>query len=353
MTDKKAFGPFLLSLSQIKPHLLTPDISEAEIINYIKELSVQFTVKRKDIDEYTTNEKKISAYTSFYLPTNIPKLEFLLSRIPEKILEDLKHRPFIDMGCGPGTFSLAYKKIMNIDDFVEITAVDSSELMLKQAKKIMAAFYPETKFNAQKKYINKKSESILFFGHSINEMGIEKASDIIATIDPEYILWIEPGTSEAFFQLKKMREVLLSTYNVIYPCPGDALCPNEWCHQVLRTSHEASIERLSQIAALDRRTLPMSTHFYRRKNSEKKESLPVTTRFLNETKFSFEYEICREDENKNNSNEVIQLLKKELSKAEIKFFKSANVGELLDLLFLKKLETSPQKKWRVTLNKKT
>ncbi|MBP9680999.1 MAG: hypothetical protein KBD76_06315 [Bacteriovorax sp.] len=322
-----AFGPISLTLEELIPHLLVSNMTVPEIVKLVSEMSLKFTKKREQISDYVFEHRHVSAYTSFYLPTNLPKMQFILSKLPLSILEDFKNRPFIDMGCGPGTYSLAYKLLMNISSHVEIIGVDSSQLMLDQAQKIMKGFFPKDKFESFRKFSEKKSNSILFFGHSINEMGIEKALDMIMTIDPEYVLWIEPGTSELFIDLLKLRESLVEHYEVLYPCSSNAHCPNHWCHQVLRTTHDPSIERLCQLVGLDRKILPMTGHVYRRKSKQVALSnSPTVIRYIQETKFSFEYEVCfvEKDENK---NAIIEIQKKHLTKEEEKFFKNSNVGE--------------------------
>ena len=93
-----AFGPIALSFEEIKPHLLISNITEPEVIKLVTEMSVKFTKKREQIADYVFEHRHVSAYASFYLPTNMPKLEFLLSKLPANILEDFKNRPFIDFG---------------------------------------------------------------------------------------------------------------------------------------------------------------------------------------------------------------------------------------------------------------
>lgn len=322
-----AFGPFSLSLNEIKPHLLISSITEPEIIKLINEMSVKFTKKREQITDYVFEHRHVSAYAAFYLPTNMPKLHFLLSKLPTSVLEDFKNRPFIDMGTGPGTYSLAWKKLMKTPAHVEMIGVDTSQIMLDQATKIMKGFYPGDKFETHRKYAESKTNSILFFGHSINEMGREKAQDHIMTIDPEYVIWIEPGTSELFSELKILRDLMLDHYDALYPCPSSAACPNEWCHQVLRTTHQSDVERLSQLVSLDRKILPMTAHVYRRKSKTPTVSEEATIiRYIQETKFSFEYEVCYLSDGKN-INAVIEIQKKHLSKDEEKHFKNSNVGD--------------------------
>jgi len=344
---ERALGPFSFSFEEILPHLLISNLSESEIVKLIVEMSIKFTKKREHITDYVFDHRHVSAYASFYLPTNTPKLYFLLSKLSNDVLDDFKNRPFIDMGCGPGTFSFAWKKLLNTQAHVEMIGVDSSQLMLDQATKIMNGFFPNDNFRTFRKYFEKKSNSVLFFGHSINEMGRDKAYEQIMSIDPEYVIWIEPGTSELFQDLKILRNAMLDHYEVLYPCPSSTACPNHWCHQVLRTSHEQSIERLSQLVSLDRKILPMTAHVYRRISKRLIFNNKATViRFLNETKFSFEYEVCYLKNNEN-KNAIIEIQKKHLSKEEEKYLKNGDVGERLSF----EVEKLVGEKMRVRLNK--
>lgn len=324
--NQRAFGPFVLSLGDVRPHLLNPGLSDAEITRLVKEMSLKFTQKREHIEDYVLSRDMVSAYAAFYLPTNIPKLHFLLSKLTDSTLADLKGRPFIDMGAGPGTFSLGYHLLMG-SDAGHTTIVDTSVLMQQQAQQICKGFFPDVSLEMSRHYRLKNRESILFFGHSINEMGVQEALEHVMVIDPEYIIWIEPGTSELFSELKKLRGFIADDYDVLYPCPSMKGCPSSWCHQVLRTSHDPSIERLSQLIGLDRKILPMAAHVYRRKQSgSKTANLPTLIRYMTETKFSFEYEVCLE-ENGKNKNVVVEYQKKNLGKNLEKRFKNLSVGE--------------------------
>jgi SAM-dependent methyltransferase len=336
-------SPLFLSLDEIRPFFLNPEISESKIVKYINEMSEKFTAKRDQITDYVQDADHISAYTAIYLPTNIPKLNFLFEKLTPKILDDLKDRSLIDMGCGPGTFSLAWSLFFQKSP-PEVIAVDSSKLMLLQSEKILKGFFPEIHLKTSTKFQEKKSDSVLFFGHSINELGITKAQDLISIIDPEYVMWIEPGTSTLFSELIKLRKNLLDYYNIVYPCPSGDACPNIWCHQVLRTSHEPSVERLSQLVNLDRKILPMSAFVFKRKSGAIARIDATIIRYVNETKFSFEYEVCY-CENNENKNVIIEIQKKQLSKAEEKHFKNANIGDRIEFIVEKKLE----KMWRVKL----
>lgn len=323
--NKRAFGPFLLSFDEIRPLLLNPDLKDTAIIKNVHEISMNFTQQRDQIHEYVENADLVSSYTALYLPTNIPKMHFLLSKLSDEVLSDLEARPFIDIGCGPGTFSLAWRLLMG--ERSPVMAVDQSPLMLEQAQKIMQGFFAGSDFKTARRFHEKCEDGILFFGHSINEMGIEKALDLVMTVDPEYVMWIEPGTSELFTELKKLRAFVLDHYEALYPCPASSACPADWCHQVLRMAHDPSIERLSQLASLDRKILPMTAHLYRRKKTSPQFD-PTLIQYITETKFSFEYEACCAAAPMNELKHI-ELQKKELGKLREKQFKRADVGERL------------------------
>ncbi len=339
-----AFGPFSLSIDDIRPLLLNPDLSDADFVRLIQEMSMKFTKRRDQIGDYVLDDDHVSAYTALYLTTNIPKLHFLLSQLPLSILEDIKSRTFIDLGCGPGTFSLGIS-LLNENPPKEIICVDSSKTMLNQAEKIIKGFFSKANIQTHLKYRETNRESVLFYGHSINEIGIDKAQDQIMTIDPEYVIWIEPGTSELFSELKKLRTNLLEGYDVLYPCPSHEACPNTWCHQVLRTTHHSSIERLSQLVSLDRKILPMMAHVYKRKSQVTPSTLATVIRYVNETKFSFEYEVCLFEDGRN-KNVMIEIQKKQLDKKTEKAFKNLNVGERLSFT----VDKVVGEKYRVTLS---
>lgn len=328
LNDKGALGPFFLSLNEIKPYLLDSSLKDSDYVKLIKEMSEKFTTKRDQIKDYVLDERHVSAYTALYLTTNIPKLHYLLNKLSIETLNDIFSRTFIDIGCGPGTYSLGMC-LEKGSALKEIVCIDTSNVMLNQARKIIEGFYPEVSLKTQLSITDEREDSVLFFGHSINEMGVDQAYSLISKVNPEYVMWIEPGTSALFTELKSLRSKLLSDYDILYPCPSNEACPNDWCHQVVRVSHDNSVERLSQLVSLDRKILPMSAHIYRKKINASSSNKAVMTRFIQETKFSFEYEICF-NHNGENKLKIAEIQKRNLSKKEEKEFKNLNVGELID-----------------------
>jgi len=339
--------PKLLSLSDCQ-NLTLRALSESELVALIQEASKGFTTDRKNIHQYVEDEKKVSAYALFYLPTNMPKLYFLLDQLVkihgEDFLKKLATKKFIDVGSGPGTFSLAllfYLKNRELN-YPEIHLIDQSPLMLKQAQKILLHFFPEVKITQATSDLNIviDNEAILFFGHSLNEFSAEQIDRYIKLIEKNKniseVMWIEPGTPSFFHKQLSIRESLIhSGMSILYPCPNMKACPlakisegegPEWCHQILRLTHHPEIERISQLVSLDRKILPMTAMVFSRATLVKNAQWFFPLKFLNETKFSFDYLFCGEFETSELTLKKGELLKKSLSKKAIRNLKDRSLG---------------------------
>ncbi len=324
-----------MKLSELLPHLIYDFKSEADLIRAIDEISLKFTKERDKIGDYLKDPRLVAAYTAFYFLTNIPKLEEVLKWMPEEWVDTLKSCDFIDLGAGPGTFSLAWKTLGGQGDFYQ---VEKSVIMREQGLKIWKGLHTDDLFqNGHYGWTNENPKFVLF-GHSANEMGSRVAIEYLEKINPEHVLFIEPGTKSYFSEMLKIREYLLTKkYDVLYPCPNEGQCPllgkDDWCHQFIHVDQDSEIERISQMARKDRRLLPLTVHAYSRtyktKNPEER-----LVRVFPETKFSFEWEVCHL-----NQLERYQIMKRDLTKSEIKDIGAVLAGAALETELLKSLES--------------
>lgn len=324
-----------MKLSDITPHLLYQFKSDSEIVKSIEEISYKFTQARDQIEDYLKDPRLVSAYAAFYGLSNIPKLEAILKWLPSNWVNQLRNCDFIDLGAGPGTFSFAWKNLGGSGDFYQI---ESSELMRKQALKIWQSKYPEDLKQNSRWDWETKNNKFLFFGHSANEMEERVITGYIEKINPDHILFIEPGTKSFFPKMLKIRDYLLANqFNVLYPCPTALECPmrhseKDWCHQFIHVKQDPEIERISQMVKLDRKLLPLTVHAYSKsftyQNPEER-----LVRVLPETKFSHEWEVCH-----NNKIEHYQVMKRDLSKQESKSLSTVLAGEAIETETIKNLE---------------
>lgn len=324
-----------MRLSELLPHLIYDFKSEADLVRAIHELSLKFTKERDKIGDYLQDQRLVAAYTAFYLLTNIPKLEEVLKWMPENWIKIIKDCDFIDLGAGPGTFSLAWKNLGGQGAFYQ---VEKSAIMREQGLKLWKGLHSTELFQSGHYAWTLEKPKFVLFGHSANEMGARIAIDYLEKINPEHVLFIEPGTKSFFSEMLLIRDYLFSkNFNVLFPCPNSGSCPlqhtDDWCHQFIYVNQDSEIERISQMARKDRRLLPLTVHAYSRsyKGENPCERL---VRVLPETKFSFEWEVCHK-----NQLEHYQIMKRDLSKSEVKEIGAVLAGAALETELLKSLES--------------
>jgi SAM-dependent methyltransferase len=286
-------------------------LSETQLLDELRALQMAFTQNREGrlFKEYMLDPKKVSAYASFYLPTNMPKFHGLWSNIKTEDQETIRALNFVDIGSGPGTYSLAFLQQYNQDYAGVIRLIDHSPLMLEQARKILLHFYPnvqvqcyESVFAYLKQNFDPAGECV-FFGHSLNEMDLRHRQEIFKR-KPRAVLWIEPGTPQVFHDVIQHRgELLSSGYECLYPCLSGSACPAmklgeaQWCHQSTWSNVPPELHRVAQILELNRHHLPMLSHAYLNNDNHRHEpkTLDLEARVVRkrkETKHSFEWEVC-------------------------------------------------------------
>ena len=339
--------------NKLKSALLEPGISEHSIVKNLSLVSKGFTSDRKKITDYVMDRSMVSAYTLFYLPSNMPKLDFVFDMLSDELKEDIKNSQVVDLGTGPGTFAFALDEYF--DGNISVTGVDSSKLMVEQATKINSTLYKNERIS----FVNSYPESVigetLLLGHSLNEMGLNSLMKIIGEYEPRNLIIIEPGTSDVFKIVVKLRTAMKDLgYSCAYPCANiSSPCPvakkveggeEDWCHQVLRMTHDSEFERLSQIVKLDRKVMPLIAHVYTKTRSVDTHKARMI-RFLRETKFSFEWEVCIEREGAL-ITATFEILKKPLSKKEIKEMQKLSVGIDFEYTMIKELS---ERRFRVAL----
>lgn len=329
-----------LTLSGLYPHLIYSFKNERELVSAIEEISLKFTREREHIEDYLKDPKLVAAYTAFYLLTNFPKLEAVMKWVPKPWVEKLLVSDFIDLGAGSGTFSLAFKAMGASGDFYQI---EKSPLMREQARKLWSAQSQNDLYQGERwKWTSSRSRFVLF-GHSANEMDLRTILTYVEAIDPEHVLFIEPGTKEFFSKMLLIREELLKRgFNLLYPCPKALECPmresKDWCHQFVEVKHSPEVERLSQLVRKDRKLMPLTIQAFSKTQSE---VLPEEriVRVFPETKFSYEWDVCH-----GNVIEHYQVMKRELSKDDSKLIAGLLAGDAIKTTTLKQLEGSKRVK---------
>jgi ribosomal protein RSM22 (predicted rRNA methylase) len=303
------------------PHLLHQFASEADLVKAVGELSAAFTTDRANLQKYLSDPRLVSAYTAFYLTTNLPKLAAVMSWLTPDFRADILQHELVDVGAGPGTFCYAWKELGGGESIM----LETSKLMREQAARLL----PQARFALGDKH----KPRLLLFGHSLNEMGVEAGLKYVSDAKPEHVWMIEPGTKEVFaLALEFRRRMIRDGWHVRYPCLGMGECPmsgrDDWCHQYVDVRHDADVERLTQLAQRDRRHLPLTVMMFEREPiARRDENLARIVRTLPATKFSHEWQVCRGEGEL--ELERFQLPFKSYPKAERKAVEALLAGSLI------------------------
>ena len=312
------------NLQELVPYTFS---SDREIANALKELSEGFTTRRDKIGKYVLSDKLISAYALYYFPTNAQKFNALISHLPSDLVEQITRRPFIDFGCGPGTYSYAFSQLSTHGS---VKLVESSSKMLSLARKVLNC--TDISFSSHKDICEiDDANSTLFFGNSFNELSYDLQKSILERTSADCIIFIEPGTKASFHSIISFHDLLMSRgYIVNYPCRGaESICPmigtDDWCHQIVNSDLSVELQRLSQMAAIDRRRMPVVMRVYSKHSHNQNGSLIFQELGVN--KHSLRYKIC-------NESRVIKIIEEKIShlkKKEVKSLKlKRNQGQILD-----------------------
>jgi ribosomal protein RSM22 (predicted rRNA methylase) len=333
-----ARGLITMNLTDIKPFLIHRFKSEGDLIKAITKVSYNFTAAREDVNDYLLDERLVAAYAAFYLTTNYPKFSHCMEYLKD-YKETLQNSELIDIGAGPGTFLFAIGEYFDWN-ISTLYGIETSHLMKKQAAKIKEGLFPDKNIeivSSSNIIPKKKKNRIVIFTHSVNEMGVERAIEYIKDLDPDGIMFIEPGTKSFFQEYLVLREKLIeSGFNCHYPCPTNNACPmkdkDDWCHQYIRVNHDPEIARLSQLVSINRVWQPMTLGLYLKGPLVSGVNARII-RTYPETKFSLGWDLCHES----NKLTFVEVIKKDYDKNQVKVLSKYLAGKKVEFSIKKEL----------------
>ncbi|MBN2801463.1 MAG: methyltransferase domain-containing protein [Deltaproteobacteria bacterium] len=322
-----------MDIDKLHDSLLEP-YNDVEIVKSIKALNSIFINRPDNFEDYSHNRALVSAYCAYYMPTNIKKLDFIISQLGALPFKDKKNIDVIDFGCGTGTYSFGLSRYFTDQQNVAYTFMDKSKDMLEQALKVKDALYPDmnAKFVTDFQPYDKEKYRIAIFGNVINETGPAAYLKIFKKLNPDLVIIIEPGTMDSFVKISQVRRFMIKKeFHLLYPCPSPMKCPvekidDEWCHQVLRTSLELPLERLGQLSGLDRKNMPFTGHVYSKEASGVQQWDQIF-RLKKNSKHAFMWQLCKGS----STNKIIdvEVLKRGLEKSEIKSLEKICAGQFV------------------------
>ena len=253
-------------------------------------LSRLFTTSRPSLPaRYLDDPAHAAAYLSYFLPVNLSKIQVLLNELPSDNSQETLDRPMavLDLGCGPGTGSLAlldwlWHRSPERAKSVSVLAADSSHESLQDAKRLWEAYCNEVgipnvglrciegnlehplKGDLGKQIVRGGPYDLMIMANCLNELFTATANppaeraavvgQLLPFLAPHgTIMIVEPALRQTARALHQMRDHLLKQglCTVYSPCLHEAACPaldhpDDWCHE------ERPWQTPPAIAALDR-----------------------------------------------------------------------------------------------------
>jgi len=248
----------------------------------VAEMSSYFTSERSHLPQNYLNKKELRAgYILYFVLPNFLKVNFCLYEA--SILKRFKGREKIkvaDIGCGPGTASLACVEYFRGSCHkLEITAIDQNTGALHDAKRIVPMFAgSEVDFYTNYSHLNRKTVSrrlkgkydIIIMANFLNETG--RPEDQAIFVDELFsrhlekegvVIIIEPALRFTTRNLMKLRDMLLSWSIgdrqkmggavMLSPCLHKNPCPmlkqgdRDWCHMYLAWKRPHVIEQIDRL----------------------------------------------------------------------------------------------------------
>jgi ribosomal protein RSM22 (predicted rRNA methylase) len=234
-----------------------------------------------------------SAVRTARIDSNAARIAYLVTRMPAifqvnqlvdaqlaDLCPDIDIRSVLDLGCGPGTATLAAQQIFG--SLQAGTLVDRDPAWLEVSRRLLAA--AEEHLAAASRFVTSdlrhrdrlEEHDLVTISYLLGEMAPTSSTTLVERAwasTRRALLIVEPGTPRGFAAIIAAREALIAARaNIVAPCTHAGQCPlpaADWCHfdtRVERTRRHQrvkagtlpyEIEKFSYvIAAKEQPTLP-------------------------------------------------------------------------------------------------
>lgn len=255
-----------LVLESIHELITRAGLSPKRVAEVVGKLSRLFTKERSHLSgRYLDDPLMGAAYLQYFVPVNLAKIQVLLNEMPAPVVE--RQFSVLDLGCGPGTGSLAvldWWHQQRLPQALSVTAVDGSPAALRQARQVWDQYCQTAglaRVNLQtiegdlerRVWVEQVSEQMPFdliiLANSLNEIHADAKDPITARADVVTealtllgvrgtLMIVEPALRDTSRALLQTRDRLLQEQRcTIYsPCLHENGCPalvnqTDWCHE--------------------------------------------------------------------------------------------------------------------------
>ncbi|HKX12619.1 MAG TPA: small ribosomal subunit Rsm22 family protein [bacterium] len=243
----------------------------------VGELSELFTSERAELKAGYLNRPELrAAYLLYFLPINFAKGLDVLGRLPEEFWRRDSYR-VIDLGCGPGSVSLAFAELLlqkNPRAKVEFTLVEQNPAVLQDAQNFLRFRLPQAQIKPIKAWLHafhfNGEYDLILMSHVLNELtklgAQQRAEWLLPNLqrhlaDQGLLAILEPALKRPTRELMALRDHLLESggFTVLAPCLHDQRCPmlaatlQDWCHFYVDWKEPEYLQKLDKMVKNDNR----------------------------------------------------------------------------------------------------
>jgi ribosomal protein RSM22 (predicted rRNA methylase) len=181
-----------------------------------------------------------AAYVATRMPAIFQVNQLVCAELA-RLCPALEIRSVLDLGCGPGSATLAVRQ--TFAQLQAATLADRDSQWFETARNLVAALDP--KLAGASRFVTRDLENaehldehdLVVVSYALGEMAPSRAKDLLerAWISARSaIVIVEPGTPRGFNTIVAAREALIAAgSNIIAPCTHAGRCPlvdKDWCH---------------------------------------------------------------------------------------------------------------------------
>lgn len=212
-------------------------LKQKQMIQLADGISQKYRTQSGHGKRLVTNKEEALVYSIVRMPATYGAVTSALGYALENT--EFRPRSLLDLGAGTGTASWGADALLDLE---EVTCLERETAMIQIGKNLMregsevlkkATWLP---FNLVSDSISKMADLVIV-SYVLNELSEDdriKVLEKLWNVTEGILLIIEPGTPEAFRQLKTMRDFILQKGgHILAPCPHEMCCDlleDDWCH---------------------------------------------------------------------------------------------------------------------------